>query len=293
MSALAPNPPHDEQAAFALHRESWQVETIARFTVDGEPVSKARARFTRKGHAYTPEKTKTAEQRMAWAFRQAAKGHKPDDASTYGVMGIFFSGTNQRRDVDNMLKLICDGLNGVAWGDDSQVVEISGRRGTDIKENARTEVWVYRVGAMPGLTKCAKCGKAFRIPPSQKKHKIEHCSQDCRTATLREARTKDCAGCGEPFEVRHGARYCSVACKSRGRVVTVQCSECGEPFSMPKSTRAKTPNPVCGDECRGARQERRDTYCVNGHAWATYGHRMPSGRRYCRECVRIKRSEKK
>lgn len=296
MSALAPNPPHDEAAAFVLHRESWKVETVARFTVDGEPASKSRPRFSRRGNkviTYTPEQTKAAERTMAWKFRQAAPHHAADDTSTFGVMAIFFHGTNQRRDVDNMLKLVCDGLNGVAWADDSQVVEISGRRGHDLKENARTEVWVYRVGAVPGLTKCARCGKAFRVAPSHKKRKVEYCSQECRNEALREARTKECDGCGEPFEVRHGARFCSMACKSKGRVVTVQCSECAEPFTMPRSTRAQVRNPVCGDECRKVRQERRDTYCVNGHAWATHGHRIPSGRRYCRECARIKRSEKK
>ncbi|MCW2899302.1 MAG: RusA family crossover junction endodeoxyribonuclease, partial [Streptosporangiaceae bacterium] len=82
---------------------------VARFTVDGEPVSKARPRFATKGsknQTYTPQKTRDAEQVVAWKFRATAPGHKPNSEHTYGVTALFVSGTRHRRDVDNMLKLI-------------------------------------------------------------------------------------------------------------------------------------------------------------------------------------------
>jgi len=34
----------------------------------------------------------------------------------------------QRPEVDNLIKTVLDGLNGIAWGDDAQVVEVSGRK---------------------------------------------------------------------------------------------------------------------------------------------------------------------
>ena len=58
------------------------------FTVPGEPVSKARARFTNyrsPGRVYTPEKTRQAEERMAAAFRAAGGRHEPDKDATFGV----------------------------------------------------------------------------------------------------------------------------------------------------------------------------------------------------------------
>ena len=45
-----------------------QLTEILRFTVEGKPVGKARPRFTRKGFAYTPEKTVRYEAAVRAAF---------------------------------------------------------------------------------------------------------------------------------------------------------------------------------------------------------------------------------
>ena len=34
----------------------------------------------------------------------------------------------QRPDVDNLIKTVLDGLNGIAWKDDAQVIEVTGRK---------------------------------------------------------------------------------------------------------------------------------------------------------------------
>ena len=34
----------------------------------------------------------------------------------------------QRPDVDNLIKTVLDGLNGIAWNDDAQVIKVSGRK---------------------------------------------------------------------------------------------------------------------------------------------------------------------
>jgi len=135
----------DDAAYFGLTRELHKVRVIARFTVDGEPVPKPRHQYTSrgKGHAYNPKKASAAEALVALAFRQSAPGHEIRNDVTYGVSAVFFASTHQRRDVDNLIKLICDGLNGVAWADDVQVEEVSGRRGYD--KNARTEVMIYEL----------------------------------------------------------------------------------------------------------------------------------------------------
>ena len=129
---------------FGLLREAIDVRVVARFTIDGEPASKSRARWSPKtGRLYTPDGTRVAERQVAWTFRQAAPSHTPKPTDSYGVLAGFFCGTGQRRDVDNMLKLVLDGLNKIAWVDDSQVTEVSGRL-QRFNSQPRTEVVVYR-----------------------------------------------------------------------------------------------------------------------------------------------------
>lgn len=124
---------------------------VAAFTVHGEPVSKARPRFNHRGsksHAYTPELTKAAESKVAAAFLEQTHRRGTDPDITYGISAHFFNGTRQRRDVDNMLKLVLDGLNKVAFPDDVQVTEVIGRKSFVSKYEARTEVIVYVVGTV-------------------------------------------------------------------------------------------------------------------------------------------------
>ena len=73
--------------------------------------------------------------------KAAARAHRPDTA-TYGLSCRFVTGNRRRVDVDNLLKLVCDGLNGIAWLDDSQVWEVSCAREVD-REAPRTEIVVY------------------------------------------------------------------------------------------------------------------------------------------------------
>lgn len=116
---------------------------VARFTVPGEPFSKARARVVH-GHAFTPERTRVAEAGIAWAFRAVAGSYTPTVDTDYAVHVEFYAATRQRRDIDNMLKLVLDGLNGLAWPDDSQVTRVSARKSyVASRDEARTEVAVF------------------------------------------------------------------------------------------------------------------------------------------------------
>lgn len=92
------------------------------FAVVGEPVSKERPRVV-AGRTFTPAKTKNAEAEVAFTFMRWARGWKLD--GSFKVHCEFHCGTARRRDVDNMLKLVLDALNGVAYDDDAQVVEVS------------------------------------------------------------------------------------------------------------------------------------------------------------------------
>lgn len=112
--------------------------TLLSFTVPGLPQGKGRARFG-NGRTYTPAKTVAYEGLIALAGQQAMAGRDLIDGPVYMVVNAYFpmpkSWSKSRRqqaaariewhtakpDGDNILKAVSDGLNGVAFKDDSQV----------------------------------------------------------------------------------------------------------------------------------------------------------------------------
>lgn len=263
---------------------------IASFTVDGEPISKSRARFTKRGSktfAYTPEKTKAGEQRVAWAYRAVAKGVPSDTEIAYRVEAEFYNGTRQRRDVDNMVKLILDGLNGVAWVDDDQVMQIEARKSYVPKPDARTDVRVYRIGRLdPPKRTCPGCGSEFRTYDSWN-GKV-HCTSECGKRARSRAKESLCANCGKQY-TKHAptARFCSVECYADSRRANYSCSECGKSFRDQRSLKSRK-NVFCSEGCASARKRRLERECIHGHLRSEFESVLPTGKRYCRECKRLK-----
>lgn len=117
------------------------------FEVPGEPRGKGRPRFTKEGHTYTDSETRAYEKKIIAYYRQAHGGFRwPDDAyvavEVTAVYPIPKSATKASRaaiqegkirpkrkpDIDNVLKVVLDSLNGIAYKDDSQVVAVLGRK---------------------------------------------------------------------------------------------------------------------------------------------------------------------
>lgn len=113
------------------------------FTVSGKPVGKERPRFTRNGHTYTPAKTRAAEEAVQWAYKakygetKFEKGipirieilsfFQIPKSDSKAIKELKIQGgikPTKKPDVDNIAKLICDALNGIAYDDDSQIVEL-------------------------------------------------------------------------------------------------------------------------------------------------------------------------
>lgn len=99
------------------------------FTVPGPPVPKGRPRRGRGGHFYTPKATRDYEKTVAWAAR-AAGIRGPSTGSVSVTVHLWFP-DRRRRDVDNVVKSILDGLNRIAYADDAQVAELHVTRGID------------------------------------------------------------------------------------------------------------------------------------------------------------------
>lgn len=124
---------------------SWRT---LRFTVKGEPLGKSRPRVTKNG-TYTPKATREAEARV----RQALELAYPEpllvvETEALAITLMAYRYERRTRDVDNLLKLVMDALNGMAYVDDSQVEDVNGIRTiwVDSREEAKTVVMLSRTG---------------------------------------------------------------------------------------------------------------------------------------------------
>ena len=117
------------------------VSDLVRFTIPGKPQGKERPRLSKGGLVYTPRATKRYERAMAWA----ALGARPLSWALTGhfrVEVVCYFPDNRRRDGDNVLKAVLDGMQGVLYDDDSQVTFALVIKNVD-RERPRTEVMVY------------------------------------------------------------------------------------------------------------------------------------------------------
>ncbi len=86
--------------------------------------TKQRPRFGR-GRAYTPAGTRNWEELLAWRFIE--RHGRPKLTSPLRVE-LFFGGVQPNQDIDNLAKSCLDALNGIAFEDDRQVVELVARK---------------------------------------------------------------------------------------------------------------------------------------------------------------------
>lgn len=119
------------------------MENRVQFTIPGKPMGKQRPRHTRNGVVYTHDKTVNYEQWVRLCYQEQC-GNKT--FTTYPIMvhihayfGIPQSASKKQKqlmingmvkptkkpDVDNIIKIVLDGLNGIAYADDKQVAIVS------------------------------------------------------------------------------------------------------------------------------------------------------------------------
>ncbi len=134
-----------------------------KFSIPGEPVGKARPRVvrTKSGHSmtYTPDKTVAYEELVRQRFMSSAgleraqfdgicsvaivayfsiPKSKSKKAQADMVSGILLP--TKKPDVDNILKIICDALNGFAWKDDSRVCRAAVQKRYDVIPHVEVEI---------------------------------------------------------------------------------------------------------------------------------------------------------
>jgi Holliday junction resolvase RusA-like endonuclease len=122
---------------------------VITFTIPGNPVGKGRPRVSRRGgfaRMYTPEKTASYESLVAMAghiamgdmhvwlcacavtldIRVPVPASWSQKKRAAALAGLVHPTT--KPDIDNVEKAVFDGLNGVVWKDDVQVVSVTKRK---------------------------------------------------------------------------------------------------------------------------------------------------------------------
>ena len=143
-----------------------------RFTVLGEPHGKGRPRFAARynpithkayGQAHTPEKTVIYENLIRTEYSIQTHGFRfPDDAMLDMRIYAYYSipksisrkkgmamlegkiRPTKKPDMDNVLKVVADSLNQVAYKDDTQIVDAQCRK--FYSETPRIEVLIRQIG---------------------------------------------------------------------------------------------------------------------------------------------------
>lgn len=138
------------------------METM-KFTVTGEPKGKGRPRFIpNTGRAITPKDTANYETLVRMEYMAQCQGFKfPDDAMLDMRIMAYYSipksaskkkkeqmkrqllRPTKKPDMDNVVKIIADSLNQVAYRDDTQIVDCQCRK--FYSENPRVEVTIKEV----------------------------------------------------------------------------------------------------------------------------------------------------
>lgn len=137
---------------------------MIKFTIPGEPQGKARGRtfihnHTGKATTLTPEKTVLYENLIKTMFMQTKKGLPIEQGipiqirivAHYGIPASKNKATKaamadgkirptKKPDADNVLKVVADALNGLAYCDDTQIVDAIVSKW--YSDNPRVEVWI-------------------------------------------------------------------------------------------------------------------------------------------------------
>ena len=139
---------------------------IIKFSIPGPPQGKARPRVVRAKNGlsltYTPDKTVRYEELVRIRYKAAAQGFRfPDDAQVViqitarfpipaskskKVRFAMLAGQikpAKKPDCDNIVKIVCDALNGFAYKDDAQVVLAQVAK--EYTDEPRTDVSLWEV----------------------------------------------------------------------------------------------------------------------------------------------------
>lgn len=123
------------------------------FKVPGRPIGKGRPRVNKNGHVWTPDRTTNYENAVQWAYWDKYRKRTFEKGKALVISIVLYyvrpkAMTKAKRlmaqrgilrpivkpDVDNVAKAILDALNGVAFADDRQIVQLTCEKWYDATE---------------------------------------------------------------------------------------------------------------------------------------------------------------
>jgi Holliday junction resolvase RusA-like endonuclease len=123
------------------------------FEIPGRPIPKGRPRSYFNGKSlqiYTPRETRIYEKKVKYSFNTTYNQKFFDFPEEVNVLIIVHKKLSKyskikkvtgKPDLDNLAKSILDGLNGVAYKDDSQVCFLSIIKFLDSKDYVEVHIW--------------------------------------------------------------------------------------------------------------------------------------------------------
>ena len=191
------------------------------FVVPGEPVPKARPRFTMQGgkaRTYTPTSSAAYETTvglLAHAAMRAQGISEPLAGALHVQVQAFFpvpktwskkrkaaaSWHASRPDLDNVVKAALDGLNRVAFADDGQVASVYATKA--YSATPRLEVAVYEIGAQkpsecaPDAQSQAWCSGSSASEGNAPKRQTEALPAVCHECGRHDSCLAEPAWCGK------------------------------------------------------------------------------------------------
>lgn len=128
---------------------------VYKFTVPGNPVGKGRPRLSR-GVIYTPRETSDYESWIVHNFKYQYPRVLPStQCISLTIIATYHTPKKTKHieprgkgypDLDNVIKIVMDALNGVAYGDDSQVVCIYSHK--RYSEESQLEIEIREVESL-------------------------------------------------------------------------------------------------------------------------------------------------
>lgn len=116
---------------------------MIKLTIEKDPIPAARPRFnSQRGGVYQPTRTVEYRKEVEQTARLAMKSRPPMTGALEAEINLYrrYRPTSKRfGDCDNHLKALFDGLNGIVFVDDSQLVRVTVTKHED-KTSPRAEI---------------------------------------------------------------------------------------------------------------------------------------------------------
>ncbi len=115
-----------------------------KFTIRGKPQAWQRVKIGRYGQTYDPNvKVKRA---IGFIALEAMSKIRNDlKEANLMICTTFYIADKRKRDLDNLVKNVCDALNEVVYKDDSQIVRLLAAKEPCEKHEERTEVEIFPI----------------------------------------------------------------------------------------------------------------------------------------------------